>query len=363
MAGSQNELFRIRYAGSEYDGSNAEGKIDAAGSQTWRFHPWWYFVSDDNDSERYSSAALRFYDVGGVTETENATADSALARMNNGTSWWQETHLVDVPVPNRINAAADDKTVDLVPETGDRLVVALRAPGTAGTQLVDGRSTWLFPAGGMLYELDGSNPAACLMQVACADSSWSYAGPFGGDSSSSAQKQFSSTDAELALYRVLGVLGLDTDVLIDVCFAYEPGTAAEIQADVEQLIDGWRAAAAAIGHTGTLHVQIVCPHAHSIGGSGSVSAADVAQCELNRDAIADAVAGYPSGVGLVDVLGATESTVFDGSAEAVDWLNANGYADVATATGGDMLDASRLHPKDGNAGRFFARVKWSEMGG
>lgn len=261
------------------------------------------------------------------------------------------------PDSYQINAAARDY---ILVQTGSPTywfgpMIDDTPEGLAGTD------TYFQSAGGVFYKVDSAgNRVPGPYYSYLADNSWSYSG-FAYDQAAiaPADKHFSTEQ----LIHWLDVTTLDRSqpLIVFYYIAAERVGSDGGEEKFTSMIDRFDEAAQAVGIQTVRHV-LVLPHFHSIGGVADDSIRS--EFEDQRDAMFR-VASERSNVSAASIYDATDGILFDGSAEAQQWLADHGYdnfdygvlnADlVDPPIGGSLLDGASLHPGGFEAAAFFAQ--------
>ncbi len=200
---------------------------------------------------------------------------------------------------------------------------------------------------GALYSCGGfvtrQGPGFAFVNLS--DVSWSYAG-FGADraATDAGQKVFTREAEAQWLRAVFDAIG-ERPVVFVWHLAAEPGSHADIAADMEAMIDQAELAVLDAGVTEEVHHLLLMPHMHTINAELRLGAS------ITNDCAARDVASGRADVETFSIGIATGYVLFDGSPVAAAKADELGWND-----GGDYLDMFRLHTNETGAGHFARLV-------
>ncbi len=348
--GASAEAIRYRLRDT-FAAAGASGRFVNAGDTA---RARLFYLATDSAGDMAAEVTVR---DGGADRVKFDPAAQSRPRWSEGAN-----PLADGPVPaalGQINAAPADAAIAAVFD--NTRVVAALTPGFAGS----GR--YFHPAGATIYKTtQAGDRKPGVYFSGLADASWTYSG-FGSDIAAgepgapSNQKTFSQTQ----LTHWLDVTTLDRaqPAYFFYYFDVESPGASGHRPRFEAMIDQAQAAADRVGLESVVHCLVI-PHFHSTSvGSGDAAHAWFVAA---RDAAFDIASERPN-VAAVSIYDATSATLFNGSAAAQQWLSQHGFdafmfgtrtVDLAgpTGRGGDLLDVSRLHPRDPESAAFYARI-------
>lgn len=220
------------------------------------------------------------------------------------------------------------------------------------------------PAGAVWYRGEGEEGewAGGLYYSYLADSSWSYEG-FWADREAVAVLDKHVSTEQVAHWLDVTTLDPDQPVIFVYYLAAErPRGGATFVEQFEAMAALMRRASRSAGLGEVFHL-FVLPHYHEIGDFPDEEAR--AWFDEQRAAMFEVAAKRPD-VAAASIYDATGRLMFDGSADARDWLRANGYGSFSYAEGtvdladgegieGVLLDGLRLHPDAPHSAAFFAQ--------
>ena len=256
------------------------------------------------------------------------------------------------PVPGQINAALPDI------EAINDLDQTIRVPLSLDTSLI-GTNQYLDAAGAVYYRTDANGDRLPgLYYSYIADDSWSYEG-FGNDLECAGTHHKVFTGEQLTHWLDVTTLDPAQPTVFAWYLAPESSGYTTTRQRMERMIDLADDAASAVGLHDVHHLLII---SHMIGFSGDNGHDLIA---AQQQAAFDIAAEQP-GVAAASIYAATDGTLFDGGADAIQWLQSNGFDDfrfgelaadlTAEPIAGRLLDAIDVHPAGSEGGAFFATI-------
>lgn len=288
-------------------------------------------------------------------------------------SWAEGASLLEegavAPASGRLNGIYFSSPGGL---SGDAPVVHRNDAGDPELSLRLGRdgvagSPWLSWTGGVLYRNDAQGEAlrGPFFNTPIGINSMSYQDVDGLTPDTRGSKNFKVEDLRDWYWQT--TLRADREMVVFIHFAAESEGRAQTEDEIFRLLQAVYEAAKPAEREAPVSVVFVVPFLHTI--AGAELADSVAQMNLTRDAAIRAVdrarvVGVPAG--MISLYDRFDGVFFDGSPDAVSYLEENGYrsfdwgastgVDAVAETGGVLLDGFNLHISAGSpyAGGIFA---------
>ena len=261
------------------------------------------------------------------------------------------------PVPGQVNATLPDMDVN------NDVAELLRVRVSTDPAFV-GSNTYLDVAGGVYYHVDEEGQRLPgLYYSYLSDDSWSYSGFCSDQEASHAyDKQFSREQ----LVHWLDATTLDPSQPVVFTWYVAPETLGpeESLAVFEQMIDTMDAVGKEVGLHDVRHLLII-PHMYYFSFGLGDSEAAHGYMLAQQDA-AFTIAQERSNVAAASIYAATDTLLFDGRQDGLNWLQEHGFDDfqfgslqanlVGPPISGHLLDTVRVHPLGEEGAGFFAAV-------
>ena len=262
-----------------------------------------------------------------------------------------------LPVPGHVNATLPD--VDLNNDLDGLLRVRVATDPT-----LLGSNTYLEAAGGLYYHVDEQGQRLPgLYYSYLSDDSWSYNGFCSNEAATHAfDKRFSR--AQLVHWLDATTIDPMQPVIFTWYIAPETLNYEQARKTFERMIDEMEAAGNEVGLDDVRHLLII-PHMYYFSnGLGDGTAAHGYM--LAQQKVAFELAHERENVAAASIYAATDTLLFDGGEDGLNWLQEHGFEDFQFGSlqanlleppiSGDLLDTVRVHPLGEEGAGFFAAV-------